>query len=305
MPATAPSGVLAAALTPQTPDLAPDTKAFIAHCRWLLANGCDGLSPLGTTGEANSFSVEERMALLDALAESGIPGDKLIPGTGSAALSDAVTLTRRVVEMGCAGALMLPPFYYKGVSDDGLFAFFSEVIQRVGDSRLKIYLYHFPQMTGLDLSLDLIGRLISAYPETVVGLKNSSGDWSNMEAMLKTFPGFRMFAGTERYLLPTLRAGGPGCISASTNVTAAMCARIFRHWQEPQADALQDAATRVRTVIEGYPTIAALKAIVARHSGHAGWANLRPPHRPLSDAQKAELFGKLDAAGFALADAAE
>jgi 4-hydroxy-tetrahydrodipicolinate synthase len=301
---TSPAGVFAAALTPQKPDLSPDPQGLVRHCKNLLAGGCDGLSPLGTTGEANSFSVAERMALLDAIAASDIPPAKLIPGTGSCSLTDAVQLTRRVVEMGAAGALLLPPFYYKGVSDDGLFGFFAEIIQRVGDAKLKIYLYHFPQMTGLQLSLDLIARLLKAYPDTVVGLKNSSGDWANMEAMLKTFPGFRMFAGSERFLLQTLRLGGPGCISASTNVTAPLCADIYRNWRGADADARQERATRVRAVIEGFPAIAALKAIVARQTGNAAWTTLRPPLVRLTAEQERDLFQKLQAAGFALQAAA-
>ena len=194
-------GVYAAALTPLNDDLSPDLKSLVRHYKWLLANGCDGLAPLGTTGEANSFSVDERLSVIDALGGSGIPMDRCIVGTGSCALTDSVRLTKRVLDAGGRDVLVLPPFYYKKVTDDGLFASFSEVIQRVGDSRLRLYIYQFPQMTGLDLSLDLIGRLIDAFPKTVVGVKDSSGNWPNMEAMCKRFPGFEVFPGSERFLV--------------------------------------------------------------------------------------------------------
>ena len=163
-------GVFAAVLTPQTADLSPDHDALAKHCRWLLDNGCDGLAVLGTTGEGNAFSVDERIAILEGLAEAGIAGETLLPGTGCCALSDTVRLTRRAVELGVAGVLVLPPFYYKNVSDEGLFAAYAEVIERIGDSRLKVYLYHFPQMSAVPLSLALIERLIKAYPDTVVGM---------------------------------------------------------------------------------------------------------------------------------------
>src|SRR5829696_9287601 len=165
-------GVLAAVLTPMDGDLYPDHAAFAAHSQRLLAAGCHGLSVFGTTGEANSLSVDERLAALEALVESGVPPETLLPGTGSCAFTDTVRLSRAALEAGTAGALVLPPFYYKGVGDDGLFRFFAEVVERVGDDRLRLYLYHIPQMTGVDLGLSLISRLIDTYPGVVVGTKD-------------------------------------------------------------------------------------------------------------------------------------
>ncbi len=179
-------GVLAPALTPFKPDLAPDTGRFIAHCRWLVDNHA-GLAIFGTNSEAASLSVDERLALTDALLEAGIPAAKLMPGTGACSITDAVTLTRHAVRHGAAGVLMIPPFYYKGVSDDGVFAYYSEVIERVGDDRLAIYLYHFPLLTQVPITLDLIGRLLKRYPKTIAGAKDSSGDWNNSKAMIDNF----------------------------------------------------------------------------------------------------------------------
>jgi 4-hydroxy-tetrahydrodipicolinate synthase len=297
-------GVYAAALTPQKDDLSPDTSALVAHYRWLLANGCDGLAPLGTTGEANSFSVDERLAIIEALGGSGLPMDKTIVGTGSCAIPDAVRLTKRVLDAGGRNVLVLPPFYYKKVSDDGLFAAFSEVIARVGDMRLRLYVYQFPQMTGLDLGIALIERLIKAFPKTVVGIKDSSGNWTAMEAMIKAFPGFEVFPGSERFLLSALKTGGVGCISATTNVTAPMAAKVYAHWNKPDAEKLQAELTAVRDVLEGFPAIAALKAVLARESGRASWLNIRPPLTRLSDTQARDLFAKLQATPFAMAKAA-
>ncbi|MHB1218875.1 MAG: dihydrodipicolinate synthase family protein [Alphaproteobacteria bacterium] len=297
-------GVYAAALTPLNDDLGPDLKSLVRHYKWLLANGCDGLAPLGTTGEANSFSVDERLSVIDTLGGSGIPMDRCIVGTGSCALTDSVRLTKRVLDAGGRDVLVLPPFYYKKVTDDGLFASFAEVIQRVGDARLRLYIYQFPQMTGLDLSLDLIGRLIDAFPKTVVGIKDSSGNWPNMEAMCKRFPGFEVFPGSERFLLSALKAGGVGCISATTNVTAPMAAKVYAGWRGDKADALQAELTAVRDILEAFPPIAALKQLLARTTGQASWFNIRPPLLRLTDAQAQALFAKLEAVSFETARAA-
>ena len=171
-----PKGVVAAVLTPMDENLEPDHKAFGAHCHRLLAAGCHGLSVFGTTGEANSLSVDERLAALEALVDGDVPAETLLPGTGSCALTDTVRLSRAALEVGAAGVLALPPFYYKGVGDDGLYRFFAEVVERIGDERLRLYLYHIPQMTGVDLGLPLISRLIDSYPGVIVGTKDSSGD---------------------------------------------------------------------------------------------------------------------------------
>ena len=299
-----PRGVFAAALTPLKHDLSPDTTRLVQHYRWLLDSGCDGLAPLGTTGEANSFSVEERIDLIEAMAAADLPKENLIIGTGCCAIPDTVRLTKCVLAAGFSRALMLPPFYYKAVRDDGLYAAYSEVIERVGDARLRLYIYHFPQMTGLQIGLDLIDQLLKAYPETIVGIKDSSGDWSNMEAMCRNFPGFNVFAGTERFLLAILRAGGAGCISATTNVTAAMAANVYDNWQREHADSSQQQLSKVRTVIEAYPAIPALKQLMARHSADRGWLNVRPPLAPLSASDADELFAQLDQVDFTLARAA-
>ena len=299
-----PRGVFAAVLTPLKDDLSPDIPALLEHCRWLLANGCDGLGILGTTSEANSFSIEERLAMIEAVAASDIPAACLIIGTGCCAIPDTVRLNRAALDIGAAGVLVLPPFYYKNVSEDGLYAAYAETIERTGDNALRLYIYHFPQMTGLDMSLDLFGRLIEAYPENVVGLKNSSGDWSNMEAIIRAFPGFDMFAGTEQYLLPTLKAGGAGCISATTNVFCREAGQVYANWNSAEAEALQERSTALRLAVQAFPPVAACKEIIARATGRASWRNLRPPLANLDREKKQALFAALDDIGYTVPAAA-
>lgn len=291
--------VFSPVITPFGADLSPDTKRFVAHCRWLLSQDV-GLAVFGTNSEANSLVTGEKIRLLDALIDAGLPANRLMPGTGSCALPDTVAQTRHATAMGVKGVLMLPPFYYKGVSDEGLFRYFSEVIERVGDEDLRVYLYHIPPVSQVPLSLALIERLFKAYPKTVAGLKDSSGDWANTQSVIEQFgqDGFEVYAGSEAFLLQTLRAGGAGCISATANVNPAAIARLAKNWQASDADEQQAALVRTRKVFERFPVISALKAATARFSDDEQWAQLRPPLVELNEQQRGELFALLDDAGF-------
>ena len=293
-------GVFAAALTPLKNDLSVDQEKLISHCRWLLDNGCDGLAVLGTTGEANSFSLAERIGILETLAAAGISGSRLMPGTGSCSIPDTVELTRRAVELGAAGVLMLPPFYYKGVSDEGLFAAYSEVIERVGDARLKVYLYHFPQMSAVPISYDLIERLLRRYPDTIAGMKDSSGVFDNMAGAAQKFPGFGVFSGGDDFLLPLLEKGGVGCITAVCNIACSLSAKLYRAWQENDgaAEDLQKDLIKVRQAISTYPYSAGLKILLAHYSGDENWLTVRPPLVTLDDNQRTDLIGLVAATGY-------
>src|SRR5918994_6658328 len=285
-------GVLAAVLTPIDADLNPDHQVFAAPCHRLLAAGCHGLSVFGTTGEANSLSVDERLAALEALVDGGVSPEKLLPGTGSCALTDTVRLSHAALEAGTAGALVLPPFYYKDVGDDGLFRFFAEVVERVNDDRLRLYLYHIPQMSSVDLGLPLISRLIEAYPGAVVGTKDSSGDRERIMSLCREFPDFSVLAGTETLLLETLRSGGEGCISATVNVTSRLARRVHEAHvaaKHDEAEALQEHLTQLRASIEAHPVIPALKQLMARLTGEEAWRNLRPPLSELDEVQARAL----------------
>ena len=283
------AGIFAASLTPLGDGLAIDHAALAAHLRRLLGAGCHGVALFGTTGEATSFGLDERRAALDAVVAAGVPAGRLLVGAGGCALPEAAALTRHAVGAGAAGVLVLPPFYYKNVTDDGLFAFFDGLVQRVGEARLRLYLYHFPQMSGVPISPALVGRLRARYPEVVAGLKDSSGDAEHLDSLLRAFPELAIFAGTERLLLAGLRAGAAGCISATANATAALAAEVYAAWQAgdaARAETLQQRLTPIRQAIEGFPIIAALKHVF-------GYGALRPPLRPLDAAQAAALDAAL------------
>jgi 4-hydroxy-tetrahydrodipicolinate synthase len=267
-----------------------------------LDQGAGGLAIFGTTSEANSMAPAERMALLDKLVAAGIPAQKLMPGTGACAMTDAVDLIKHAIGHGCGGVLMLPPFYYKGLPDDGIFAFIAGVIDKVGSAALRMYLYHIPPVAVVGYSLDLVGRLIRAYPETVVGLKDSSGDWSNTAALLERYPGFAVFPGSEVFLLDALRRGGAGCITATGNINAAGIARLYANWQGPQAEALQAEATLLRKTMQAYPMVPALKRVVAHFRGDPGWAAVRPPMVPLDAAQSQAMLADFAKIGFTLGE---
>ena len=223
-----------------------------------------------------------------------------VPGTGCSALTDSVRLTAHATALGCAGVLMLPPFYYKGVSDEGLYRNFAEVIERVGDARLQVYLYHIPPVSQVPITLPLIERLLQKFPGTVAGVKDSSGDWNNTKAMLDAFAksGFDVFAGSEVFLLDSMRGGGKGCITATGNINPGAINHVFENWRAPSADALQKDITATRGVMQKHPMMAALKAVIAHFGRDPDWATVRPPLVELTPAQSKALMGELEARGF-------
>jgi 4-hydroxy-tetrahydrodipicolinate synthase len=295
------TGVLSPVVTPFKADLAPDAERFVRQCRWLLSQNV-GLAVFGTNSEANSLSVDEKIDLLDRLVAAGIDPARMMPGTGHCALPDSVRLTAHAVKQGCGGVLMLPPFYYKGVSDDGLFRSFAEVIERVGEPRLRVYLYHIPPVAQVPITLGLVERLLKAYPAQVAGMKDSGGDWNNTRAFLEAFAagGFDVFPGAETFLLQGMRHGGAGCISATANVNPAAIARLFDTWRDADADAQQARLDQIRGIFAKFPMIPALKAAVGHWSSDPGWATVRPPLVALTPEQSRALVAQLDAAHFAM-----
>jgi len=287
------SGVLCPVVTPFDENLDPDPDRLIRQCEWLLSQNV-GLAVFGTNSEANSLSLDEKMLLLDRLVDAGIDTGRMMPGTGCCALTETVRLTEHAVNLGCAGTLMLPPFYYKGVSDDGLYRSYAEVIERVGSDRLKIYLYHIPPVSQVGISVELIERLVIDYPDTVVGIKDSSGDWANTKRMLDAgWDDFRIFAGSESFLLQTMRGGGAGCISATANINPAAIHALYRNWQSPTADSEQQALISLRELVQQFPVIPALKSIVAHNSNDPDWLYVRPPLESLVEAQRDQLIAQL------------
>jgi 4-hydroxy-tetrahydrodipicolinate synthase len=291
-------GVNAAVLTAMKPDLSPDLDRMAAHAHWLLANGCNGLGILGTTGEAASFGLHERKAILEGLVARGIPASVIMPGTGCASLSDTVELTRHAKAQGCRGVLVLPPFYYKAPSDDGLFAYFSEVINRVGGG-IAIYLYHFPQQSAVPFSLELIGRLLKAFPGTVKGVKDSSGVYANMKAMIDAFAkdGFEVYSGSDEFVQTILADGGAGCITAASNTNSHWGAIVYAKRTGPEADAAQQVLNATRKAATSVPLIPGLREIIARSTGDDGWRTIRPPHLKLEQAQADAVWAAFQSAG--------
>jgi 4-hydroxy-tetrahydrodipicolinate synthase len=297
-------GVNAAVLTPLHADLSVDLDRMAAHCRWLLANGCNGLAILGTTGEANSFGVSERIAIIEGLIERGIPPATLLPGTGTTAIPDTVLLTRRAADLGCRGALLLPPFFYKNPSEDGLFAYYAEVANRVGDG-IKLYFYHFPAQSAVPITVPLISRLRRACPGAFKGIKDSSGDFANTASYVQAFAqdGFEVYCGDDGALQALLREGGAGCITAASNVGSAVSAVVYANWDNAVGAQAQVTLAAIRKAVTSAPLIPGLKALIARRTGDPAWQRPRPPHLPLSAEAAASLFAAFDATGVTLAAA--
>jgi 4-hydroxy-tetrahydrodipicolinate synthase len=293
-------GILAPALTAVTDNFQIDQERTIAHYAWLLENGCDGVLVLGTTSEANSFSVAERKRLLEQAVEGGIKPESLLVGTGCCAFADSIELTSHAVQIGCAGVLMLPPFYYKQLSEDGLFRYFASLIERVANDSWKLYLYHIPPIAIVPFSFSLIEKLIAHYPDIVAGIKDSSGDWGHTKELIERFarPGFDVFPGNESTLLAAVRMGAAGCISGTANVYAQLLQTIFTTRETAEAEEHQNVVSKYRQVILGYPLIPALKAIISRIRVDLAWKNVQPPLSPLPEFELEGLLEKLTAAGF-------
>jgi 4-hydroxy-tetrahydrodipicolinate synthase len=214
-------------------------------------------------------------------------------GTGCCSYVDTVKLTRQAVDHGIKSILLLPPFYYKQIDDEGLLKYFYRVVDEVGETDLEIYLYHFPKMTGLSFSHALLEKLLIRYPRNFVGMKDSGGDFNHMKSIVENFPGFKLFAGTEKYLLDVLRLGGAGCISATANVTIAKCMEVFNHWQDPQANTLQTELTDERNIFEGLPFIGILKQCMAYISDNDQWLHVRPPNSLVPEIELSKVIARM------------
>jgi len=291
------SGVLAPVVTPFQEDGAIDEERYFEHAHWLVQNGCDALVPFGTTGEANALGMTERKQLLRGLVDNGIDPDVLMPGTGLCSLPDTLTLTRQAVELGCRGVLLLPPFYYKNVSDEGLFRYVADLIARMDSQKLHIYLYHIPPVAQVGWSVDLVKRLVNEFPETIVGLKDSSGDWSYTQALIEALPDFAVFSGTEDHLLDNRKTGGAGTITAMANINAPAIAQLYEEWED-NGEELQARVSSVRAVVSKAGTIPALKAALAHYRDTPSLRTVRPPLRPLDVSAASKLIDDLEDAGF-------
>ena len=288
------TGLWCALLTPLDNGGGVDQARLARHASSLLAQGVDGVAPFGTTGEGPSFSLAEREAGLDALLTAGVPAARIVAATGCAALTETIALTRHGVEAHCAACLVLPPFFFKDVADDGLYEWYARVIEGVADARLRVLLYHIPQVSGVPLSVDLVARLAAAFPDVIAGVKDSAGVWANTAALLARVPRLAILAGHEPHLPRLVRAGGAGTICGVANVYP----QLVRALLSPAVTAADEA--RIATFLDiafRQPFLPAFKSIVAERTGDPGWLAVRPPQVPLGDGTRRALLAALDAAG--------
>jgi 4-hydroxy-tetrahydrodipicolinate synthase len=293
-----PRGVFSAALTPVKADLSPDLYLLGAHCKNLISEGCHGIALLGTTGEANHFSLGERKTILESVLAAGLAGHQVMPGTGVCALPESVELTRHALSVGVETVVLLPPFYFKNVPDSGLIDAYSWIIEQVNDPRLKVVLYHVPPISQIPIPFGVVEELARRYPETIVGVKDSSGDHDHISRMIEAFPKLSILVGADPYLLPALPHGAAGCITATSNVTSPDLRFIFDHYADParkaEVDAAQERCVEVRAIGARLPQISSLKAMLARRTGHDGWLRMRPPLLSLTAEERTKLYGWLD-----------
>lgn len=286
------TGVYAAALTPFTPAGDVDTAKLADYCEWLLAQGLDGVAPLGTTGEGNSITLDDRCRVPEVLAKKGIPAERAIIGTGSCATGDAIKATKAALASGYNNVLVLPPFYFKNVPDDGVYSYFARLIDGVGDNRLRVYLYHFPQMSMTPFSVDLVKRLKADFGETVAGLKDSSGDLQGSIAFANAADDFDVYPSNEGVYVDAVKAGCAGVISATTNASAPYCRNVKADDEAAALDA-QSKLAAVRAAIAAYPLSAALKEVQIARTGDTGWREILPPQVALNAQQRADLLTSL------------
>ena len=296
------NGVYTASLTPLTASFEPNLPALVRHAQWLLESGSDGVALLGSTGEANSLTIEQRLAIIELSAKK-LPTDRLMMGTGSCALQDAVHLTKASIDAGVYTVLVLPPFYYKPQSDKSVLRFFSELISIVDDPRLRIIFYNFPKLSGYNFSVKILQELKHQFGDIATGIKDSSGDWENMLSVSQNVPDFMVYAGTETFLLKILREGGVGCISATANLTAPECQRVYQAWKNNKqkvAEQAQINLTDLRKTLENYPLVSELKSLFASKTNAEEWENMLPPFAPILDKQVEELTEQIKGLGLDL-----
>ena len=297
------TGIYAASLTPFTASYVPEIATLISHVQWLLENGADGVALLGSTGEANSMTLEQRQAIIEQSTRK-LPADRLLIGTGSCALQDAIKLTKVSIDAGVYAVLVVPPFYYKPQSEESIIRFYSELIAGVNDPKLRIVFYNFPKFTGYNFDHNIIGKMKSRFGEIAAGIKDSSGNWENMSGVAQNVGDFMVYSGTETFLLEILLTGGAGCITATANLIAPECQQVFQAWKNEQledAKQKQKKLTSLRKVFESYPFVSGLKSIfVDQKKDSIEWGQMMPPFQGLMKDQLHELKEKIKDLGLDL-----
>ncbi len=296
------NGVYTASLTPLTASFEPNIPALVRHAQWLLESGSDGVALLGSTGEANSLTLEQRLSIIEQTARE-LPPDRLMLGTGSCALQDSVRLTKASVDAGVFSVLVIPPFYYKPQSDESVLRFYSELISSVDEPRLRIIFYNFPKLSGYNFSVKILQELKQRFGDIAAGIKDSSGEWKNMLGIVQNIPDFMVYTGTETLLLDILKKGGAGCITATANLIAPECQRVYQAWKNNKqkvAEQAQMNLTDLRKTLENYPLVSELKSLFAAHTNAEEWENMLPPFAPILDKQVEELTEQIKGLGLDL-----
>ena len=296
------NGVYTASLTPLTASFEPNIPALVRHAQWLLESGSDGVALLGSTGEANSLTLEQRLSIIEQTARE-LPPDRLMLGTGSCALQDAVRLTKASVDTGVYSVLVLPPFYYKPQSDESVLRFYSELISSVDEPRLRIIFYNFPKLSGYNFNVKILQELKQRFGDTAAGIKDSSGEWKNMLGIVQNIPDFMVYTGTEALLLDILKKGGAGCITATANLIAPECQRVYQAWKNNKQKVAEEAQmnlTDLRKTLENYPLVSELKSLFASKTNAEEWENMLPPFDPILDKQVEELTEQIKGLGLDL-----
>ena len=296
------NGVYTASLTPLTASFEPNIPALVRHAQWLLESGSDGVALLGSTGEANSLTLEQRLSIIEQTARE-LPPDRLMLGTGSCALQDSVRLTKASVDAGVFSVLVIPPFYYKPQSDESVLRFYSELISSVDEPRLRIIFYNFPKLSGYNFSVKILQELKQRFGDIAAGIKDSSGEWKNMLGIVQNIPDFMVYTGTEALLLDILKKGGAGCITATANLIAPECQRVYQAWRNNKqkvAEQAQMNLTDLRKTLENYPLVSELKSLFASKTNAEEWENMLPPFAPILDKQVEELTEQIKGLGLDL-----
>jgi len=292
------TGVVAASATPIHDDFTPDTVRLVKHLRYLLDHGCDGINLLGTTGEAASFSTEQRIKIMQAVKDAGLPMSRIMVGTGVSSLAETLTLTTAADQLGFNGALIVPPFYYKGIDPSGLLSYVHQLIQLLGNATIPIYLYHIPQNTGVPWPIEVVSKLAKQYSDKVVGIKDSAGDIAYSKAVVKEVPGFQVFPSSEATLYESSTNGFAGCISATTNLTAADSQIAWSKQGTPRGESSVQRATEHRTILAQESLVASVKAALSVLYSDSGWMRTMPPMTPRNSDQTNKLTVDLVAAGW-------
>ncbi len=292
-------GIWAPCLTPVLEDFSIDYVRLCQHVDWLLNNGCQGVVLFGTTGESASFCAAERMIALKKLLMNDVPASRIILGNGFTAISESVDVTKHAVELGCRAVLMIPPFYFKNPSVQGLTCAYQYVLDAIDCPDLKVLLYHFPKMSTIPITYELIDALMHSHGELIAGLKDSSGSWDSVQDYIQRYPDLAIFPGTDTLLLKGLQSGGVGTITATANINPHGISRVYQLWQAGEnAQSAQKAADSIRTIVSRYPLAAALKTAHAKFRDDSNWNRLRPPLVPLASKDQKALIESLLAAGF-------